>query len=175
MAGATSAFAIEDIQVESKEVTQKKQEKVIKIEDEKMFIKDIEISGSNVIKPEYILEKMQLHRGDEYNRDLLQTDLKRIYQMGFFSDKLKAIPIENPDHSITLKVIVEENMPMTDFTIEGNDNQEVQKNLDALMDNKMDGAKRISDPILSTSGQYVFSEDDLNISIHGTDYKIDIR
>ncbi len=120
VAGATSAFAIEDIQVESKEVTQKKQEKVIKIEDEKMFIKDIEISGSNVIKPEYILEKMQLHRGDEYNRDLLQTDLKRIYQMGFFSDKLKAIPIENPDHSITLKVIVEENMPMTDFTIEGN-------------------------------------------------------
>ena len=107
MAGATSAFAIEDIQVESKEVTQKKQEKVIKIEDEKMFIKDIEISGSNVIKPEYILEKMQLHRGDEYNRDLLQTDLKRIYQMGFFSDKLKALPIENPDHSITLKVIVE--------------------------------------------------------------------
>ena len=40
------------------------------------------------------------------------------------------------------------------------------------MNNKMDGAKRISDPILSTSGQYVFSEDDLKITIHGTIYKI---
>ncbi len=121
VASATSAVAIEDSQVQPAENnTPKKQEKVIKIEDEKMFIKDIEISGANVIKPEYILEKMQLHTGDEYNRDLLQTDLKRIYQMGFFSDKLKAIPVENPDHSITLRVIVEENMPMTDFTIEGN-------------------------------------------------------
>ena len=49
----------------------------------KTYIKNIEISGTNVIKPEYILDKMQLQTGAEYDRDLLQTDLKRIYQMGF--------------------------------------------------------------------------------------------
>ena len=116
VAGATSVFAIEN-----SDQTQKVKKPLISVDDDaKMYIKDIEISGPNVIKPEYILEKMQLHSGDVYNRDLLQTDLKRIYQMGFFSDRLKAIPIKNADNSITLRLIVEENMPITDFTIEGN-------------------------------------------------------
>lgn len=127
VAGATSTFAIENLPQENnsqdsqQEATQPAKKPLVTIDDDlKLYIKDIEISGSNVIKPEYILEKMQLQSGAEYNRDLLQTDLKRIYQMGFFSEKLKAVPVENPDKSITLKIIVEENIPMTDFTIEGN-------------------------------------------------------
>ncbi len=115
-----SALAIEDSgDLNNSAVKNKKP--LVKIDDDaKLYIKDIEISGSNVIKPQYILDRMQLHSGDTYNRDLLQTDLKRIYQTGFFSEKLKAIPIKNPDNTITLRVIVEENMPMTDFTVEGN-------------------------------------------------------
>lgn len=120
VAGATNVLAIEDSQVQKTPEIKKQQPLKVSEEDMKQYIKDIEISGSNVIKPEYILEKMQLHSGDIYNRDFLQTDLKRIYQMGFFSEKLKAIPVENPDHSITLKIFVEENIPVTDFTIEGN-------------------------------------------------------
>lgn len=87
----------------------------------KQYIKDIEITGNSVVKPEYILNRMKLNRGDEYNRDFVQQDLKSIYQTGFFSEQMKAIPIENPDKSITLKIILEENIPITDFTIEGNE------------------------------------------------------
>lgn len=87
---------------------------------EAVYVKDIEIEGSNIIKPEYILNRLQLQRGDEYNRDLVQNDLKNIYQMGFFTDKMKAIPIANSDGSITLKIVLEENTPVTDFTVEGN-------------------------------------------------------
>ena len=117
--GATGVLAIEDYTDESTSLPAKKP--LITVDDDaKLYIKDIEITGANVVKPEYILEKMQLHSGDRYDRDLLQTDLKRIYQMGFFSDKLKAIPIKNPDNSVTLRLILEENIPMTDFTIEGN-------------------------------------------------------
>lgn len=113
---ATSSFAIED-----NEAVKPVKKPLVSIDDDaKMYIKDIEISGPNVIKPEYILEKMQMHSGDVYDRNLLQTDLKRIYQTGFFSDKLKAIPIKNADNTITLRLILEENMPVTDFTIEGN-------------------------------------------------------
>ncbi len=61
-----------------------------------------------------------MHRGDEYSRDLIQNDLKNIYQMGFFTEKMKAVPIQNPDGSLTLKIILEENAPVTDFTIDGN-------------------------------------------------------
>lgn len=85
-----------------------------------VYIKDINIEGTNVIKPEYVLNRIQLQRGDEYNRDLIQNDLKNIYQTGYFSEKMKAIPIENSDGSITLRIILEENTPVTDFTIEGN-------------------------------------------------------
>ena len=116
VAGATSVFAVED----GADTQQTKKPLITVDDDAKFYIKDIEISGPNVIKPEYILEKMQLHSGDVYNRDLLQTDLKRIYQMGFFSDKMRAIPVKNPDNTITLKLIVEENLPITDFTVEGN-------------------------------------------------------
>lgn len=86
-----------------------------------VFIKDIEISGTNVIKPEYIRSKLSIDRGAEYNRDIVQTELKNIYKTGFFTEKMKAIPVENPDGSITLKIMLEENIPITDFTVEGND------------------------------------------------------
>jgi len=88
--------------------------------DEVHYIKDIQVEGTNVIKPEYVLNMLQLHRGDEYSRDFIQTDLKNVYKMGFFTDKMKAIPIQNPDGTITLKIILEENMPITNFTVEGN-------------------------------------------------------
>lgn len=87
---------------------------------EAVYIKDIDIEGTNVIKPEYILNRIQLQRGDEFSRDLIQNDLKNIYKMGFFSDKMKAVPIQNPDGSITLKIVLEENTPVTGFTVDGN-------------------------------------------------------
>lgn len=87
---------------------------------EAVYIKDIDIEGTNVIKPEYILNRIQLQRGDEFSRDLIQNDLKSIYQMGFFSDKMRAVPIQNPDGSITLKIVLEENTPITGFTVDGN-------------------------------------------------------
>ena len=84
------------------------------------YINDIEILGSNIIKPEYILSKMSLQKGDLYDKDLMQQDLKTIYKLGYFTEKMKAIPIKNPNGTISLKIILEENIPVTDFTIEGN-------------------------------------------------------
>ena len=70
-------------------------------------IKDIEILGNNVIETSLILQQMQLQKGDVYSRDAIQQDLK-------------AIPVNNHDGTVTLKIILEENAPITDFTIEGN-------------------------------------------------------
>lgn len=83
-------------------------------------VKDIEIIGANVTNPQDIIDLMTLKKGVSYNRDMLQRDLKAIYQLGFFTEKMKAIPINNDDGSVTLKIIVQENAPVTDFTIEGN-------------------------------------------------------
>jgi len=112
-----------DVQVESTvDVTPIKETKngSKEVVQDAVYIKDIEVVGTNIIKPEYVINQLQLRRGDEYSRDLIQTDLKHIYQMGFFTDKMKAIPLQNPDGSITLKIVLEENTPITDFTIDGN-------------------------------------------------------
>ncbi len=84
------------------------------------YINDIEIFGSNIIKPEYILSKISLKKGDLYDKDAMQRDLKTIYKLGYFTERMKAIPVKNSNGTISLKIIVEENIPVTDFTIEGN-------------------------------------------------------
>ena len=84
------------------------------------YINDIEILGANIIKPEYILSKMSLKKGDLYDKDAMQQDLKTIYRLGYFTEKMKAVPVKNSNGTISLKIIVEENIPVTDFTIEGN-------------------------------------------------------
>ena len=83
-------------------------------------IKDIEILGTNVIKPAVVLSKMNMKKGDPFDADMVQRDLKNIYQMGFFTEKMRAIPVENADGSITLKIILEENIPVKDVVIDGN-------------------------------------------------------
>ncbi len=101
-------------------------------EKEAVYIRDIEITGVNVIKPEMVMNKLQFHAGDEYSRDLVQNNLKAIYQMGFFTERMKAIPIENSDGTVTLKIYLEENTPISDFTVEGNDVISTQEILNFL-------------------------------------------
>ena len=84
------------------------------------YISDIEILGANIIKSDYILSKMKLKKGELYDKDVMQQDLKTIYKLGYFTEKMKAIPVKNSNGTISLKIIVEENIPITDFTIEGN-------------------------------------------------------
>src|SRR5574344_2084327 len=66
-----------------------------------VYIKDVKIEGANVVKPDYILKKINLNRGDRYDRNVIQKDLKTIYDMGFFTDKMKAVPTENSDGSVS--------------------------------------------------------------------------
>ena len=83
-------------------------------------VKNIEIMGNNVIDTSLILQQMSIQQGGVYSRDAIKQDLKSIYQLGYFTEKMKAVPVNNSDGTVTLKIIVEENAPVTDFTIEGN-------------------------------------------------------
>ena len=87
---------------------------------EKRKIKNIEFVGNNVIDKSLLLQQMKLQAGDTYSRELVQRDLKAIYEMGYFTENMRAIPVNNSDGTITLKIVVTENAPVTDFTIEGN-------------------------------------------------------
>lgn len=100
------------------------------------YIKNIEVHGTNVINPDTVLTQIKLKKGDLYDRKVVQEDLKNIYNLGFFSEKMRAIPVNNPDGTITLKIILEENAPVTDFTIEGNTVVPTEEILAFLIDMK---------------------------------------
>lgn len=100
---------------------------------EEKIIKEIELYGVNALDPTDILQKMLLQKGSAYKRDIVQTDLKAIYQLGYFSENMKAIPVNNPDGTVTLKIILEENLPVKDFTIEGNTVVSTEEILNCLL------------------------------------------
>lgn len=90
------------------------------LDKENKTIKNIEFYGLNSIPPQELLGKMQMKQGSEYTRSKMQSDLKTIYETGYFTEKMKAIPSVNGDGTVSIKIVVEENIPVKDFTIEGN-------------------------------------------------------
>ena len=86
-----------------------------------IYIKSIEFDGNKLIKSSELSQMMKLQAGDVYSRDIVQQNLKQLYKMGYFTEKLKAVPIKVDDTHITLKITVEENIPVTGFTVEGNE------------------------------------------------------
>ena len=112
----SASFALEEIS--EQEVMEAPMEE--DFQDNSMYINDIEILGANIIKPEFILSKLTLKKGDLYDKYKMQEDLKAIYKLGYFTERMKAIPVKNEKGMISLKIILEENIPVTDFTIEGN-------------------------------------------------------
>ena len=77
------------------------------VSKENKTIKNIEFYGLNSVPQSEITDKMQMKAGEEYTREKMQADLK-------------AIPTTNPDGTVSVKIVVEENIPVKDFTIEGN-------------------------------------------------------
>ena len=114
-----ASFAADD-ELTDREIMEAPLEEEHTFETSTAYINDIEILGANIIKPEFILKKMSLQKGDLYDKDLMQQDLRTIYKLGYFTERMKAIPVKNSNGTISLKIILEENVPVTDFTIEGN-------------------------------------------------------
>lgn len=87
--------------------------------DEAITIKDIEIVGNMLVPKEKILDNMKTKTGATFDRQALQEDLKAIYGMGYFTDKIKAVP-EASITGVKLRIEVEENIPITGVNITGN-------------------------------------------------------
>ncbi len=86
-----------------------------------VHIKSIEITGNRLIDTDAVYRQMDIKPGDTFSAEVVQQNLKSIYNMGYFSEKIRAVPIKLDDNNIKLKIIVEENLPITDFMVEGNE------------------------------------------------------
>ncbi len=99
-------------------------------------VKSIEVQGNRFVSKDEIYAVMTIKPGDQFDPNDVQTSLKSLYGMGFFNENIKAIPVKLDDKSIRLKVIVEENSPILDVTISGNNSiptSELMKILDPLL------------------------------------------
>ena len=83
-------------------------------------ISAVKIEGNKIIKNSEIMNAMKMKVGDVYSPESIQKDLTELYNTGWFTEKMKAIPVKDENNNIVLKVYVEENRPITEFMITGN-------------------------------------------------------
>ena len=83
-------------------------------------ITKIEFEGNHLVNSDDILKVMDMRVGDVYSKELVQKNLRAIHNTGYFSEKMRAVPIPNDPDSLTLKIYLEENIPITDFAVTGN-------------------------------------------------------
>lgn len=94
--------------------------------DEAITIKDIKIKGNSLVSKERILNELNIKPGVKFSRDIIKRELKNIYNMGYFTERIKAVP-EADTSGITLHIQVEENVPVTGFNLVGNEVIETDK------------------------------------------------
>lgn len=87
--------------------------------DKSHMVKSIEISGNNLVGNNIVIDNMKTKVGSYFNRDEIQNDLKNIYNIGYFTEKIKAVPEAGTD-GIKLRIVVEENAPVTGINVSGN-------------------------------------------------------
>lgn len=85
------------------------------------YIQNVEIYGNNIVETSFIKAQMTSKEGYAYDRKVISQDLNKIYQTGFFTQNIRAVPIRQDDGSVRLRIIVEENPPITGFTVVGNE------------------------------------------------------
>jgi len=109
-------------------------DKSVDVEEKNVkYLKNVEVHGVNVVPENEILARLNLRKGDVYNRAAVQEGLQKVYETGYFTPKMRAIPVNNSDGTVTLKIILEENAPITDFTIEGNTVVSTEEILEPLL------------------------------------------
>lgn len=84
------------------------------------IISDIKIEGNRIIQNNDITNAMNLQVGDVYSPEKIQKSLTEIYNLGWFTERMRAIPVKDKNDNVILKIYVEENRPITEFTITGN-------------------------------------------------------
>jgi len=87
--------------------------------DQGLTITKVSVDGNRLIDDQHIKDEMAMKPGSLYSKRNLQKDLRRIYGMGYFTEKIKAVPIAT-NNGIHLRIEVEENAPVTGISIEGN-------------------------------------------------------
>ncbi len=86
--------------------------------DQGITVTQIEISGNKLVPADTIQKAMLTRPGSLYSKRRLQADLKRIYDLGYFTEHLRVVPVATRE-GVHLKVEVEENPVVNAFSFDG--------------------------------------------------------
>ena len=85
-----------------------------------VYVKTLEILDNNMVETSFIKDMISSKEGHIYDRKEITKDLNNLYATGYFTQNIRAVPIKLDDGSVRLRIVVEENPPITGFTITGN-------------------------------------------------------
>lgn len=84
------------------------------------LVDEVRIEGNRLIPTEDITSVVKTRKGDKFDRDQVMEDLKAINGLGHFDDQSLQVNPELTGSGILLKIRVQENAPITQFSIKGN-------------------------------------------------------
>ncbi len=116
----TSSILLSALIIQAQNISYAENEDVITDISDNSKITKIEFEGNHLINDSDIVKVMNMQIGDVYSKEMVQQNLKAIYKTGNFSERMKAIPIPTDSDSLTLRIYLEENIPITDFAVSGN-------------------------------------------------------
>ena len=93
----------------------------IKTGAEPVVVDEVRIEGNRLIPTEDIASVVKTRKGDKFSREQVMEDLKAINGMGYFNDRNLEVNPELTPSGVLLKIRVEENAPITQFSIRGNE------------------------------------------------------
>lgn len=89
-------------------------------EEAAVYIKEIEILGNNLVDTKYVKDQITFKEGFIYDKKSVVEDLDKIYKTGYFTQKIRALPMKIDNENVKLRIIVEENPPITGINVVGN-------------------------------------------------------
>ncbi|MDZ4834461.1 MAG: BamA/TamA family outer membrane protein [Candidatus Melainabacteria bacterium] len=87
----------------------------------KLTIDEIKIEGNRLVGTDEIQNVLKTKRGDTFVREQVFDDLKAINEMGYFDEKSLQVLPELNNGGVLLKIRVQENAPVTQISIQGNE------------------------------------------------------
>lgn len=82
-------------------------------------ITTVEVEGNNTVVASHILNALQMKAGEDLDQEKVSADVRRIYEMGYFSNADAKVSV-NDKGGLTLTYVVVENDPIKEIRFEGN-------------------------------------------------------
>jgi outer membrane protein insertion porin family len=89
-------------------------------QENNLTVDEVQIEGNRLVPTEDIMGVVKTKRGDKFDRDQVMQDLKAINNMGYFDDRNLQVVPELTTGGVLLKIRVQENAPITEFSFQGN-------------------------------------------------------